>query len=79
MNVNLMKKLIAAMDSSNIPESFTDGKAIENETDIEALVTNWNDLKKAVAGQDGGQTEQEKAKADEAKADSDITAWSAKK
>lgn len=79
MNVTLMKKLIAAMDSCNMSESFPEGKTIENETDIDSLVTNWNALKKAVAEQDGGQTEQEKANAvsgqESIQAAKDIEAW----
>jgi len=83
MNVILMKKLIAAMDESNIPESFTVGKTIESDADIDKLVNDYQALKLSVMDQEDTQAIADIdswSKPDEAKtkAEADISGWEPK-
>ena len=67
MKISVARELIIVIDSNQIPDAFVDSKNVTTSEDVANMVTNWNDLKKAAAEQDGQQAE------------ADITAWSAKK
>jgi hypothetical protein len=63
LSISLMRKLIQAVDASNIPESYIKLFPVESEADIDKLVNVWKGIKEKT----------DSAEAD--KTDAEIKAW----
>jgi hypothetical protein len=67
MKLEVMRKLIIAVDSNQIPDQWMDKRTIETAAEVDQAISDWIDQKKAAQGKDGLQ------------ADADIEGWAAKK